>query len=132
MAADKFHTEEPAFFADGTRPQPKVESEDVTQPAAKLADGTAPAAPAFRASPELVARATAIGETWSQEYVRSLKAQQRDIVGGWPGTLREARRRILAAMPRDIDPLMLDELARITNLGARKLWETVSEPDLEP
>src|SRR3954471_13519641 len=132
MAVDKFHTEEPVLFADGTRPQEKLEASDESQPPAKLAEGTAPAAPAFRASPALVARATQLGEAWSQEYVRSLKAQERDIIGGWPGTLREARRRIRASMPRDIDPTMLDELARITNLGARKLWEAVSEPDLEP
>lgn len=82
--------------------------------------------------PELATRAHALGETWANEYVRELRTQQRDIVGGWPGTLREARRRVLAAMPRNIDPTLLDELARITNLAARRGWESVSAPDLEP
>jgi hypothetical protein len=82
--------------------------------------------------PDLVARASAVGESWAHDYVRDLRSQARDIVGGWPGTLREARRRLLAAMPRDIDPQHFDELARITNLAARRGWESVSEPDLEP
>ena len=115
----------PAAFAEGTQPSPRISSPD-------LAEGTAPEAPAFRAPPELVTRATQAGEVWSAEYVRELRAQNRDIVGGWPGTLREARRRVLASMPRNLDPLLLDELARITNLAARRCWESVSEPDLEP
>jgi hypothetical protein len=114
----------PAVLAEGTQPSPKVSP--------PLAEGTSPDAQAFRAPPELVARATSVGEAWCQEYVRELRAQSRDIVGGWPGTLREARRRVLAYMPRTIEPLLLDELARITNLAARRGWESVSEPDLEP
>lgn len=110
----------PAAFADGTQPAPKV-----------IAEGTAPEAPAYRCPPELASRAHSLGEAWAQEYVRELRAQSRDIVGGWPGTLREARRRVLAHL-RNIDPLLLDELARITNLAARRGWESVSEPDLEP
>ncbi len=111
----------PAIFAEGTNPSPKVQAE-----------GTSPEAPAFRLPADLVARATSLGEVWSQEYVRDLRAQARDIVGGWPGTLREARRRVLAAMPRNLEPTHLEELARITNLAARRGWESVSEPDLEP
>jgi hypothetical protein len=101
---------------------------------AVLAEGTQTDAPAFRpaVAPELSARATLIGNTWCSEYVRDLRAQARDIVGGWPGTLREARRRVLAAMPRNLDPLLLDELARLANLAARRGWESISEPDLEP
>lgn len=117
--------QQPAQFAEGTQPSPRISSPD-------LAEGTSPEAPAFRAPPELVTRAGQLGEVWSHEYVRELRAQNRDIVGGWPGTLREARRRVLAAMPRNLDPLLLDELARITNLAARRCWEQVSEPDLEP
>ncbi len=125
QAASSKELQQPAQFADGTQPSPRVSSPD-------LAEGTAPEAPAFRAPPELVTRAGQVGEAWSHEYVRELRAQNRDIVGGWPGTLREARRRVLASMPRNLDPLLLDELARITNLAARRCWESVSEPDLEP
>jgi hypothetical protein len=115
------HIPAPSQFADGTQPAPKV-----------AAEGTAPEAPAFRVPAELVAKATALGEAWSQDYVRELRGQQRAIAGGWPGTLREARRRVLAAMPRNLDPNYLEDLAKITNLAARRGWESISEPDLEP
>ena len=111
----------PNQFADGTQPAPKISAE-----------GTAPEAPAYRVPSDLAAKATALGELWSQDYVRELRAQQRAIAGGWPGTLREARRRVLAAMPRNLDPQHLEDLAKITNLAARRGWESISEPDLEP
>jgi hypothetical protein len=139
----------PVVFADGTNPAPKLvpDAEMLARgsqprmvasgrPPAKLAEGTAESAPAYRVPPELAAKATMIGETWSVECVKELRAANRTIAGGWPGTLREARRRVLAAMPRTMDrtmdPQHLEELAKITNLAARKAWETVSEPDLEP
>jgi len=111
----------PNQFGDGTQPAPKVSAE-----------GTSPEAPAYRVPPELAVKATALGETWTAEYIRDLRSQQRAIAGGWPGTLREARRRVLAAMPRNLDPQHLEELAKITNLAARRGWESISEPDLEP
>jgi hypothetical protein len=80
---------------------------------------------------ELSSLATSIGQSWAQEYVRALQAQERDIVGAWPGTIREARRQVLARIKAKLEPEQLDQLARITNLAARRGWETVSEPDLE-
>ena len=80
---------------------------------------------------ELQSLATSIGQAWAQEYVRTLEAQERDIVGAWPGTIREARRQVLARVRDKLEPDQLDQLARITNLAARRGWETVSEPDLE-
>jgi len=82
-------------------------------------------------APELLALATTIGQAWAQEYVRTLQQQERDIVGAWPGTIREARRQVLARIRAKLEPEQLDQLARITNLAARRGWETVSEPDLE-
>ncbi|HEX5060051.1 MAG TPA: hypothetical protein VFV99_11860 [Kofleriaceae bacterium] len=80
---------------------------------------------------ELTELATSIGQAWSQEYVRQLQAQERDIVGAWPGTIREARRQVLAKVKAKLEPEQLEQLAKITNLAARRGWETVSEPDLE-
>ncbi len=80
---------------------------------------------------ELAELATSIGQAWSQTYVASLQSQERDIVGAWPGTIREARRQVLARIKTKLEPEQLDQLARITNLAARRGWETVSEPDLE-
>ena len=141
------------MFAEGTQPAPKLEPDTLARgshaaimsPAPMPAEPTKPVTapmpaepkpvpepPTARVPADLATRATQIGEVWSQEYVRDLRAQNRDIVGGWPGTLREARRRVLAAMPRTLDPHFLEDLAKITNLAARKGWESVSEPDLEP
>jgi hypothetical protein len=80
---------------------------------------------------ELVTLAQSIGETWAHAYVDTLRSQERDIVGAWPGTIREARRQVLARVKTKLEPEQLDQLARLTNLAARRGWESVSEPDLE-
>jgi hypothetical protein len=80
----------------------------------------------------VLATATAIGEAWATECVRTLKSQERDVVGAWPGTMREARMRVLAGMQTRLDAGQLEELARVANLAARRGWHEVSEPDLEP
>lgn len=118
--------------ATGSSPPPIARGSSTTIAAAEPAAPAKVEAPKVPIDPELVTRATTIGEIWATECVRDLRAQHRDIVGGWPGTLREARRRVLAAMPRNTDPLLLDDLAKLTNLAARRGWESVSEPDLEP
>ena len=87
--------------------------------------------PAVQVPSELVSLANEIGVAWSQTYVRMLQEQDRDIVGAWPGTIREARRQVLARIKLKLEPEQLDQLARMTNLAARRGWETVSEPDLE-
>jgi hypothetical protein len=80
---------------------------------------------------ELVSLANEIGAAWSRAYVQTLEEQERDIVGAWPGTIREARRHLIARIKTKLEPEQLDQLARLTNLAARRGWETVSEPDLE-
>jgi len=89
----------------------------------------APAKP--EVPPELAVIATTIGHTWAQQYMRALESQGRDIVGAWPGTLREARRHVLVRLHEKLEPTLLDHLARLVNLAARRGWETVSEPDQE-
>lgn len=79
--------------------------------------------------------AAAIGEAWADTYVGDLRASERDVVGGWPGTLREARRLVLARLPvhehptLDTDALQL--LARHAYDAARRSWQAISEPDPE-
>ena len=90
-----------------------------------------PAPPPVSVPAELSTLATSIGQAWAQAYVSMLQEQERDIVGAWPGTIREARRQVLARIKSRLEPEQLDQLARITNLAARRGWETVSEPDLE-
>jgi hypothetical protein len=80
----------------------------------------------------LAARATAIGEAWAHETVRVLREQERGIIGAWPGTMREARRRVLAGVTgQQIEASRLDELARVANTAARRGWQEVAEPDPE-
>lgn len=89
------------------------------------------ARPSVEVPPELASLATSLGQAWSHTYMRQLQDQERDIVGAWPGTIREARRQVLARIKDKLEPEQLDQLARIANLAARRIWETVSEPDLE-
>jgi hypothetical protein len=76
-------------------------------------------------------RALQIGEVWAHEYVVELRAQARAPVGAWPGTLSEARRRVVTGLAVVLDPERLNELARLVNLAAKRGWQEISEPDLE-
>ena len=112
--------------ANSNSPQPRARgtNSDVTEPS--RAEPRVPEIPS-----ELVSLAHELGTAWSRAYVAQLQAQDRDIVGAWPGTIREARRQVLSRIKIKLEPEQLDQLARITNLAARRGWETVSEPDLE-
>jgi hypothetical protein len=79
----------------------------------------------------LAERASAIGVAWAEEYVRDLQAHARAPVGGWPGTMGEARRRVVTQLAITLAPDRLQELARVTNLAARQKWQKVCQPDLE-
>jgi hypothetical protein len=79
----------------------------------------------------LAARAAQIGEAWAHEYVRALRGQERAPIGAWPGTMREARMRVVSRLAIVLDPKRLDELARVANLAARRGWRDVCEPDPE-
>jgi len=80
---------------------------------------------------ELEPMAIAIGEAWAHEVVRTLRAVDREIIGAWPGTLREARLRIRVAVRNKLDLDALDQLARIAYVAARRNWHDISEPDPE-
>jgi hypothetical protein len=100
------------------------------------AAGTAIAATAVagvvaEASPDLGPIATAVGVAWAAELVRELHATEREIVGAWPGTMSEARMRVLARLHRKLDVAVLDGLARIATVAARRAWHQVCQPDLE-
>ena len=86
---------------------------------------------------ELVpAVSTALGEAWARDVVDALQAQTRDLVGAWPGTMREARSRVLVGLPPSrrsaIDAAALETLSRAVYDVARRCWDEISEPDLEP
>lgn len=75
--------------------------------------------------------AMAIGEKWAHEIVCSLRSVDREIIGAWPGTMREARTRVRVALQTRIALEVIDELARVAYLAARRGWQEVSEPDPE-
>jgi hypothetical protein len=79
----------------------------------------------------LAERASQIGEAWALEYVRTLTEQSRAPVGAWPGTMSEARTRVVLRLAVALDPKRLDELARVANLAARRGWQEVCQPDPE-
>ena len=81
---------------------------------------------------DLVPIATSVGEAWASELVRGFRANEREIVGAWPGTMGEARMRVLARVQRKLDVRVLDDLARVATVAARREWQQVTQPDLEP
>ena len=81
---------------------------------------------------ELSPIATAVGEAWVAELVQTLRANEREVIGAWPGTMREARMRVLARLHRQLDLALLDELARLVTVAARREWHQISQPDPEP
>ena len=84
------------------------------------------------ANAELQPLAIAVGEAWVNELVGSLRADDRAIIGSWPGTLREARARIRVALRTKLDLHVIEELARIAYTAARRGWQEQSGPDTEP
>ncbi|HEU0032621.1 MAG TPA: hypothetical protein VFQ53_18440 [Kofleriaceae bacterium] len=76
--------------------------------------------------------ATAVGEAWANELVRALRSEDREIIGAWPGTLGEARMRIRLAVRHRLELPEIQELARAAYVAARRGWQEVAQPDLEP
>jgi hypothetical protein len=78
----------------------------------------------------------AIGEAWANEVANTLREQMRSLVGGWPGTMREARTRLLfglrAARPSTFDSEELTALTRAVYEAARRSWDQIAAPDPEP
>jgi hypothetical protein len=83
------------------------------------------------AAADLMPLAVAVGEAWVSELVRSLHSEDREVIGAWPGTMSEARRRILASIRMKLDAQHLEQLARAANLAARRGWQEVSQTDPE-
>jgi hypothetical protein len=94
-------------------------------------EATAVAGVVAEASPDWGPIATDVGVAWAAELVRQLRAAEREIVGSWPGTMSEARMRVLHRLHRKLDVDLLDDLARIATLAARREWHQICQPDLE-
>lgn len=75
--------------------------------------------------------ATALGEAWAIEVADALRAEDREIIGAWPGTLREARMRIRLAVRTKLELELIEELARAAYLAAGKGWRKLAKTDPE-
>jgi hypothetical protein len=64
----------------------------------------------------------AIGNAWVASVQNDLRDDSRAAVGGWPGTVREARQRTTAHFVVPLTPAALDEAARIVYGHARTRW----------
>jgi hypothetical protein len=99
--------------------------------AAEAAVAAAGVADTATAPADLSPIAVAIGEAWATELVHSLRADDRDVIGAWPGTLGEARMRIRHAVRSKLELGLIDELARVAYVAARRGWQEVTAPDPE-
>ncbi len=79
---------------------------------------------------------SAIGQAWAHDVANGLRAQTGGVVGAWPGTMREVRTVVLVGVPAarqpSFDPETLQALCRAVYDAARRAWDELSEPDLEP
>ncbi len=73
----------------------------------------------------------AIGAAWAHEMVRALRADEREIIGAWPGTISEAKMRVLAHL-NTVDFEVLADLARVATEAARREWLNVAQRVPEP
>ncbi len=77
----------------------------------------------------------AVGRTWALECVNALRESGRPIEGGWPGTLPEARARILRKLSLELSaqgmlPLNASEIGPVsssTNAQAKRSWHLVAK-----
>ena len=87
----------------------------------------------MRRSSLLLRGPTEVGAEWARAMCESLAAQGRSVAGGWPGTVVEARARVLLHLQRELTangqaPLTGDELAVAasqTYTRARAEWQLV-------
>jgi hypothetical protein len=75
-----------------------------------------------------VPAAVAIGEAWANELVRGFKADDRKVIGAWPGTMSEARKRVLFGLRVRLDSHLLDDLAKVASVAARREWRHATQP----
>lgn len=73
----------------------------------------------------------AAGASWALEYSEAVEKSGRAVEGGWPGTIPEARARVLRSLPpellaRGLSPLSPREIAEVSsmvNAVARRSWQ---------
>ena len=92
-------------------------------------------APSQSRSVVLTDASAVVGASWAHEFVDALRASGRPIEGGWPGTLPEARARIVGKLSPELSahgllPLDAREiglLASSTNAEAKRSWHLAAK-----
>jgi hypothetical protein len=80
-----------------------------------------------------------LGTSWAQGWCKSMQSDGRLVVGGWPGTLAEARARVQGHLGGELSrrrmaQLSIEELAQATSATyqqAKKDW-LVAARDMRP
>jgi hypothetical protein len=75
------------------------------------------------------------GASWAREYLEEIQKSGRAIEGGWPGTLREARARVMQYLPRELSarglsPLSSGEIAdasAVVSAAAKRCWRPLAK-----
>jgi hypothetical protein len=88
---------------------------------------------------ELLGRiALEAGIAWAVWWCDELRKERRPVAGGWPGTLSEARARIVARVSTELGrgfaltSAELHGMARTAYLKAKDEWQARAQPDAEP
>jgi hypothetical protein len=91
-----------------------------------------PRSPNLATTPELDVLAEDVGRAWAAALADSVRAQDRDVAGGWPGTMTEAKGQVLAALHgRRITRAELCALSSTAYRAAQAQWRSVAQPDLD-
>ena len=86
-------------------------------------------------SAQLSRVAHTVGVSWMDWWYEHLRGERRAVAGAWPGTISEARRRVLTQATTEPGlslPLTPDELettSRAANLHAKALWRAKAIPE---
>ena len=87
----------------------------------------------------LARHAQSIGETWAQETIKTIHAEQRVAAGGFPGTMTEARTRVsLLVLPwlakhgnPPATPVEREAIAKAVYQSAKQAWWSMREPEAD-
>lgn len=75
-------------------------------------------------------------KAWAHSRIDALRAEGREVAGGWPGTLSEARHFVRASLARKgvsfITHEELEQVARAAYARARSTWLASAESEDEP
>ena len=75
-------------------------------------------------------------KAWADSRIDQIRAEGREVAGGWPGTLSEARHYLRASLARKGVSLVthdeLEQAARATYARARSTWLANAESEDDP